>query len=412
MIQSACRVHNVGGIMVRRKDSNGRVLKEGETQRKDGLYQFRYTDITGKRKTLYASTLAELREKEAEAQNNPTSETTVYSVAEKYLMIKTNLKPSSVYIYTEIMKFLKTQEIMQESITDIRTSDAKLWMSDLVSSGRSVAYVTLIKKILKPAFEMAIEDRMINFNPFAFTTRFLAKKHIEKEALTPDQQQRLFTFIKESPFYSGYFNELAFMLHTGVRVGEMSGLTLDEIDLDQGVINIRHQLRTEGKDRASVVPPKTKTSVRTIPLSDVAKACLLKMLSERDFSHVNPSVDGYSGFVNINERGKPRTTDSYRKIVSNICNAYNKKYNENLYITPHILRHTFCTNLLRDGVGVSTVQYIMGHADPQMTLKIYTHIKSEDAIAEFKKVSSVVTSSPVFIFSDTESTTPILHQFA
>lgn len=66
---------------------------------------------------------------------------------------------------------------------------------------------------------------------------------------------------------------------------------------------------------------------------------------------------------------------------------YNRTFKEELpIITPHICRHTYCTNMAKSGISVKTLQYLMGHADIATTLNVYTHLKYDDVEKEVREV--------------------------
>ena len=99
-------------------------------------------------------------------------------------------------------------------------------------------------------------------------------------------------------------------------------------------------------------------------------------------------VDGYKDFVFATDFGL-ESADNFSKALKNIVNAYNRLYpNEPQlpHVSPHILRHTFCTNMINYGMNIKTVQYLMGHSSVQMTLEVYTHANQENVISDFANI--------------------------
>ena len=98
-----------------------------------------------------------------------------------------------------------------------------------------------------------------------------------------------------------------------------------------------------------------------------------------------PMVDGKCGFPFLQNRPQPlQCTEHY---FNHICTSYNKLYREQLpNITPHVCRHTFCSNMAKSGMNPKTLQYLMGHSDIGVTLNTYTHVQYDDVETEMKRV--------------------------
>ena len=98
-------------------------------------------------------------------------------------------------------------------------------------------------------------------------------------------------------------------------------------------------------------------------------------------------IDGVSGFLFLDDKGKPMLAYQWEKKFQHSVEKYNKIYKVELpKITPHICRHTYCTNMAKSGIAVKTLQYFMGHADIATTLNVYTHLKLEDAKDELEQM--------------------------
>ena len=98
-------------------------------------------------------------------------------------------------------------------------------------------------------------------------------------------------------------------------------------------------------------------------------------------------IDGVSGFLFLDDRGAPRLSYHWEKYFQHAVQKYNKTYKSELpTITPHVCRHTYCTNMAKSGISVKTLQYLMGHSDISVTLNIYTHLKLEDAKDELERL--------------------------
>lgn len=150
--------------MANRKDQKGRVLKTGESQRKDGIYQYRYTDVRGKRQTVYAPDLKSLREKEKELQKSFYFEVdytkgniTVLELVQKYLSLKNGLKRKTEIKYQLEYNRLQKQDFSYLPIKSVKASSAKEFMIQL-SSVYSYSTIGGIKAVLSAAFDLAVEE--------------------------------------------------------------------------------------------------------------------------------------------------------------------------------------------------------------------------------------------------------------
>lgn len=159
----------------RRKDHNGRVLKTGESQRKDLTYQFRYKDVNGKRQTIYANDLKTLREKEKVVQKTldaevdyPAGKITVIELLERYIRLKQGVRYNTKVGYNFVLNLVKQEDFGYRYVRDIKMSDVQLWVIKLHEDGRGYSTITSVRGVLKPAFQMACNEDVIRKNPFAF----------------------------------------------------------------------------------------------------------------------------------------------------------------------------------------------------------------------------------------------------
>ena len=127
----------------KRKDNKGRILRTGESQRKDLIYQYRYTDIRGKRQTVYSSDLKELREKEKEIQKQlddgidyAAGKISVIQLLERYISIKQGVRYNTKVGYNFVLNLVKKEDFGYRSIRDIKVSDAQKWIMKLHEDGK------------------------------------------------------------------------------------------------------------------------------------------------------------------------------------------------------------------------------------------------------------------------------------
>ena len=122
--------------------------------------------------------------------------------------------------------------------------------------------------------------------------------------------------------------------------------------------------------------------------------CFRHILESREKPKAEPVVSDakgrlYHGFLFLDKNGRPMVALHWEKYMQHIREKYNKIYIVQIPdVTPHVCRHTFCSNMANSGMNPKTLQYIMGHSDIGVTLNTYTHIGYEDASREMKKVSN------------------------
>lgn len=227
-------------MSAKRKDKKGRVLRTGESQRKDLTYQYRYTDAGGKRHAVYSPTLDGLRKKEEEinrVENAGASYNdggiTVIELLERYISLKQGVRYATTVGYNFVLNLVKKEDFGQRRIRDIKPSDAKLWLMKLQKDGRGYSTITSVRGVVKPAFQMAYEEEILRRNPFDFKLSDVVKNDSKKRiALTKEQKDTFMNFIKGDKHFSRYYDEFMVLLETGMRVSEMCGLTRDQLDFE------------------------------------------------------------------------------------------------------------------------------------------------------------------------------------
>lgn len=381
--------------MERRKDSNGKVLKDGESQRKDGRYQYRWTDQLGNRKVIYAKDLRSLRERENEIQEAIKNGEVVLSqtitlneLLEKYFFIhKSSLKTKTSDRIEHFLNVIRKMPIGNMPIDSIKQSDAKIFLKSMYEEGRCYGTVNNYKSLIKPAFDMACDEGTVNKNPFDFNlSKIIQKNNTEKITISEEQYDRLLMFVEETKRYEHYYYLIIALYETGLRAGELCGLTVKDIDLENKKIHVTHQMQEKKDGTRFIETPKTKKGERIVPMTPDAYKAFSFLVKEVSKRKLNPIVDGHSGFLFVNQNGQAMAPYGISLSFRNIIAAYNKTVEESKKlpkITPHTFRHTFCTRLILSGMDVKSVQYIMGHSTLNTTLSVYTHVKELDALKEF-----------------------------
>lgn len=168
--------------------------------------------------------------------------------------------------------------------------------------------------------------------------------------------------------------EIVILLGAGLRVSEMYGLIKSDIDFESRKIRIERQLTRDKHCEYYIEPPKTKSGTRFIPMSDMVYQALMDTLESREPQRVEHMIDGCAGFLFLDKDGKPKVALHLEHALKRMVDKYNATH-DILFppITPHVLRHTFATAALQNGVDVKTVSSMLGHYDAGFTLRTYTH---------------------------------------
>ena len=291
----------------KRRDNRNRILHEGEYQRADGRYRFRYVDIHGNEGNLYSWRLdhndpipkgkkmeLSLREKEKQLEQDMFNGLvprggglTVLELVEKYVSLKIGVRQSTYAGYKTVINLLKKDDFGKKRIDKVKLSDAKAWLIKLQRvDGKGYSSIHTIRGVLRPAFQM----------------QYIIEK------------------------------------------------------------------------------PKTESGERYVPMSGEVMACFKRILKDRGNPKVEPMVDGMTGFLFFDKNDMPMVALHWEKYFHHIREKYNSIYKVQMPpITPHVCRHTFCSNMAKSGMNPKMLQYIMGHSDISVTMNTYTHVKFQDA---------------------------------
>lgn len=401
-------IRGANAMSEKRRDNKGRILKTGESQRKDGRYLYKYIDSFGEPQFVYSWKLVatdrvpagkrdciSLREKIAELQKDIHDGIDV--VGKKMtlcqLYAKQNAQRPKVRKNTEtgrkyLMDILKKDKLGVRSIDSIKPSDAKEWAIRMSENGYAYQTINNYKRSLKASFYIAIQDDCVRKNPFDFQLKaVLDDDTVPKTVLTEEQEEKLLAFAKADKTYSKNYDEILILLKTGLRISEFGGLTLPDLDFENRLVNIDHQLLRDTEIGYYIETPKTKSGERQVPMVEEAYQAFKRVLANRK-NDKRVEIDGYSDFLFLNRKNYPKVASDYNGMMKGLVKKYNK-YNEDKlpHITPHSLRHTFCTNYANAGMNPKALQYIMGHANIAMTLNYYAHATFDSAMAEMKRLN-------------------------
>lgn len=394
-------------MSVKRRDHKNRILRSGESQRKDGRYAYKYVDAAGQPQFVYSWKLEKtdplpagkrdcvaLREKEKKIQkdledgiSSNGGNLTVVQLAEKYMRQSAGLARNTIVSYDSALNKVRRRPFGTKKIKDIKVTDGKFFLISLNEEGVNFGSLNTLKSVLKNSFQMAIDDNLVRINPFDFNMADIVRNTGEKrDALTPTQERDFLEYVKKNKRYSKYYDAIYILFNTGMRVSEFAALTLSDLDFKNRKIFINNQLQRTKTGVYSIEETKSDTGRRVLPMLDDVYACFKRIIENRKPSQIEYVVGGKSGFLLFNKIGKPLATVHWDSYFKGICKMYNNEHEIKMpRVTPHVCRHTYCTKMVKKKVNIKILQYLMGHANAATTLNIYSHVNFEDAQAEIEE---------------------------
>ena len=404
----------------RRKDPKGRVLRDGESYRKnDGRYMYRYTSADGKRHSIYDSDLNELRKKEEKIRHDlregiriGEDHITLNDVYEMWKKDKNSLKQTTKGNYVYMYEHFVMEEFGRRKLRDIRKSDVRRFYNGLLDTKRmKINTLDSIHTVIHQLFNLAIDDLYIKINPSDGVMGECKRAHNmdtpKRRALTIPQQEAFIRYTGEVPKYRHWKPLFTFFLGTGCRVSEVVGLRWEDVHMEEGYIDINHNMvyyqRAEGKCYFGVTTPKTQAGTRIIPmLAEVRQALLDEKSYQKEAGLTcKATIDGYTDFIFLNRFGSPHNPQTINRTIRRISLAYNEEEmelaegegREAILLPPfscHNLRHTFCTRYCENETNLKVIQEIMGHKDIATTMEVYAEATKDAKVKSFENLEGKI----------------------
>ncbi len=378
------------------KSLKGKELGKNICQRKDGRYQARFVNRFGQRKIIYAHTLNEIRQRLREEQyqdekqlNVIDSNVTLDEWFDIWLMTcKQNCRDTTKRTYCIQYNRLR-EELGWRKLTTLNLIVVQKAFNNLKTdtSRRDC------KAILVDMLNRAVESDFINKNvALSINTKVDNLEKEEKRVLTSDEIELLLNTSKGSRLYPIF----VVALNTGMRMGEIIGLTWDCIDFDNGMIHVTKTLcylPNNGDAIYEFHSPKTKTGRRKIPMSKQVKKTLLEQKQWRNLvmERFEP-VAGFEDLVFTSKTNRPLNASNIKDSINYLINRINSENPEKTFehFTPHCLRHTFATNCIAKGMNPKALQKLLGHNSLQMTMDLYCHMLDGTLKEEMALITEMV----------------------
>lgn len=361
-------------------------------------YRTRILDADGRQVSLYAATCEELYEKQLEARQEVEEiifrrkHPTVAEYCEKWLLMQSaKVSAATMKGYTSDMRNYVIKPLGDMYMEEVTADDIRLALVSL--SKKSEGLYNTVNMLIKCVFYSAERNRLLTYNPCAGISAKGGKPRKKKEALTDQQMAVLLATVKGLPPYLF----IMIGLYSGLRREEALGLQWDCVFLDAPTpyISVRRAWRSEHNRPVISTVLKTPAAKRDIPIPKCLTDCLReakeKSISEYVIADSKGEPLSYSQFQRVWQYVVVRSTKerTYYKYVNGQSIRYTVKptlgmkqknnpkieYTIDFDVTPHLLRHTYITNLLYAGVDPKTVQYLAGHENSKTTMDIYAKVK-------------------------------------
>lgn len=396
----------------RRKDDRGRVLKEGEYQRANGTYRYRWVDKSRREHSIYAKTLDLLRIEEEKILKDTLDgiatgcKLTLNDMYERWRMLKRGLKENTFRNYQYMYETFVKPKFGKIYLQDIKKSDVRAFYVYLHEVRRlKFSTIDSVNTVIHQVFDVAVGDEYIRYNPSADAMKELRRSMDEEihevRALTVEEQEAFEYTLSHDPRHKRWHPIFTTLLWTGMRVGEITGLRWCDIDFKKNLISVNHTLvyYDKGKDHGgcsyAINTPKTKAGCRMIPMMPAVVEALKEEKEYQELEDVTctVTVDGYTDFVFLNRFGGVLNQGTLNKAIDRIERDHNMdvikrdKKNEVLLppLTNHWLRHTFSTRMMEAGMHPKALQEILGHKDISITMNIYTNASTDFTSQEMAK---------------------------
>ncbi len=383
------------------KNLKGKELGEGITQRKDGRFTARFRSGNGKRMEKIFTELEDAKQWIIDRKFQVSHEIpkATSSVLKDFSTIKVDgwyefwnetynqdLSPNTIRNYKERYTKNVSPVIGSMKVSDVRSIHCQMILNNMKKENYSAGTVYQTYICIGVLFRAAINNDIIFRHPLVGVTvpQGLKKKRVR--ALTIDEQKAFLEAAERSHNRMQY----RLLLQTGLRTGEMIGLTWDCVDFAKKELLIEKQLEFRHKQHFwRACSPKTMTGFRTVPLTEEACKILKEVYATKDTRKQSPDLNRVLTYMDkkqmvektldmrdlvfINFRtGMPNKSSSYDTHIEKLCSEAGIKS-----FGMHVLRHTFATRCIEAGMNPKTLQKILGHASLQTTMDTYVDVTNE-----------------------------------
>ncbi len=387
------------------KDLKGKELGTGICQKKDGRYLGRFTNRFGKRQEIGCRKLKELKilynaavYEDLNRLNRLNDSMLLDEWFESWMKNYKDktIRSSTKLLYMNVYKNHISPNLGRKRLIDITQLKILEVLNNLDDRGYQYQTQNKVRILLLDMFNKAMVNELASKNP-AKGIKLEHKNKTEPRVLSPEEQALFFECSKGS-FYDNLY---VVSISTGLRPGEVCGLTVEDIDFENMLIKIDktllyQKLEDDVKKCYHYNPPKTKASKRFVPINKSCSIAIKKQIMQRNVvmsRQATKPVKRFEGLLFTTKYGTPINSqlysDSIRKIIDDI-NLCRDELEKMAYFSGHCFRHSFATRCFEAGIQPKTVQKYLGHATLQMTMDLYTHVLPEHLQDEMIKLDKVL----------------------
>lgn len=371
------------------KSLKGKELGRGISQLKDGKYLGRFTDRFGKRKSVVGNNLNDVRRRLQKAQfdndkwvNCKDANMTLNEWFDVWKNVcKVNCRPTTLRSYTSDYKRI------QSELGNLRLNQLNLiTIQKAFNQLKTDSSRKKTKAVLTDILNCAVAADMILKNPvLKVRTEIDGTQPREKRVLSDHEIELVLNTAKKMKHK--IYPILVVGFNTGMRIGEILGLTWDKIDFDSNIIHVTQSLAylyTNEENAAHFVmnKPKTKSGIRDIPMTKEVKIVLLEQKMKCNF--IYSKHDPYPGFENLvfpGTQNHPIDATRFTEAINRVRRDIEKTGETIEPFTAHCMRHTFATKCIARGMKPKVLQKILGHKSLRMTMDLYCHVE-EDTVRD------------------------------
>ena len=388
-----------------KNDNTRRVKGEGTIRKKGNGYEGRITvEVNGVRKQVsvydksqrvVVEKMQELRKKRDDNYYIENKNITLEEWLKEWMRVykKPYISPRTYQGYVEKSKTI-LEHLGNMQLQKIELYHLQKFISDLQNEGKSPKSLRQYYSILKMCFDDAIMCRHISLNPTR-NLKLPSMRRKELNIMTKEEQLVFEGFMKKYRMGTAYI----VLVNTGLRAGELSGLTWKDVDFENKALYVRRGMQkittydddfNKIKRERKVTDVKTENSYRVVPMLDKVVRILqeYKKKVQTEQEELAELGEGFKedDFIFKTKYNHPITSEYLRKTCQGICKSNNFRK-----VGIHELRHTFATRSIEAGIDLRVLQEILGHASYSTTADIYVHILGQVKLSQMNRLEDYLT---------------------
>lgn len=388
-----------------KNDNTRRVKGEGTIRKKGNGYEGRITvEVNGVRKQVsvydksqrvVVEKMQELRKKRDDNYYIENKNITLEEWLKEWMRVykKPYISPRTYQGYVEKSKTI-LEHLGNMQLQKIELYHLQKFISDLQNEGKSPKSLRHYYSILKMSFDDAIMCRHISLNPTR-NLKLPSMRRKELNIMTKEEQLVFEGFMKKYRMGTAYI----VLVNTGLRAGELSGLTWKDVDFENKALYVRRGMQkittydddfNKIKRERKVTDVKTENSYRVVPMLDKVVRILqeYKKKVQTEQEELDELGEGFKDddFIFKTKYNHPITSEYLRKTCQGICKSNNFRK-----VGIHELRHTFATRSIEAGIDLRVLQEILGHASYSTTADIYVHILGQVKLSQMNRLEDYLT---------------------